>query len=138
MSRRSNDKTRKNIVIGSGVAALAGFLVGLLSAPKSGRQTREDIKVAADKGRREAEAELKSLHTDLNSAIKQAKDKGANASKKSSIEIKKRIEVAIETKEKVREILSAIHEGDADDQDLKRAVKNASSALEHLKDYIKK
>lgn len=133
-----NDSVKKNLFIGGGVAALAGFLVGLLAAPKSGRETRNDIKEAADKGRRDAEKELKKLHTELNSVIKQAKDKGSKAGKKSSEEFKVRLDKAIETKEKVREILSAIHEGDAEDQDLKRAVKNASNALEHLKDYIKK
>ena len=43
-----------------------------------------------------------------------------------------------ETNSKVREILSALHEGDAEDQDLKRAIKNAKSSLEHLKDYLNK
>jgi hypothetical protein len=59
-------------------------------------------------------------------------------SKKTQAELKDVLEKAVDTKEKVREVLSALHEGDAEDQDLKRAIKNASQALEHLRDFIKK
>jgi len=41
-------------------------------------------------------------------------------------------------KEKAREILSAVHEGDADDKDLKKAVDEASKAVAHLRTYLKK
>jgi hypothetical protein len=48
------------------------------------------------------------------------------------------VDKAKDTKEKVREMLSALHEGDAEDQDLKRAITNANSALDHLRDFLKK
>jgi hypothetical protein len=35
-------------------------------------------------------------------------------------------------------VLSAVHEGDAEDKDLARAVKNASTAVKSLRKYLKK
>jgi hypothetical protein len=50
----------------------------------------------------------------------------------------KAVEGAKAAKEKARELLSAAHEGDADDEELGQAVKDAKKAVEHLKTYLKK
>jgi phage gp36-like protein len=46
--------------------------------------------------------------------------------------------VAKTAKEKIRELLSAVHEGGADDKDLQAAIKDATKAVEHLKSFVKK
>ncbi|MFA6492862.1 MAG: YtxH domain-containing protein [Patescibacteria group bacterium] len=38
------DKTTKGIIIGASVGVLAGAIAGILFAPQSGKETREDIK----------------------------------------------------------------------------------------------
>jgi gas vesicle protein len=134
----STSDTVKRIAIGSTIAAAAGYVAGVLTAPKSGKETRTDIKKAADRGMAEAEKDLKRLHTELDSVIKDAKSKSEDVSKKAQKELSGLIDKAKDTKEKVREMLSALHEGDAEDQDLKRAINNATSALDHLRDYLKK
>lgn len=128
----------KRLAIGAAVAGAAGYVAGLLTAPKSGRETREDIKNAANQGLSEAEKQLKGLHTDLNQAMEEAKVRSSDMGGKAQKELKELVEKAKDTKEKVREMLSAVHEGDADDKDLKRAVADAKHALGHLKDYLKK
>ena len=138
MRRRDRSSDIKRLAIGSGIAALAGYIAGVLSAPKSGQKNRKDLKKAANKQRAEAEKELKALHSELDKVIKDAKASSGKVSSKAAKEAKTIVEKASDTKEKVREIISAIHEGDASDQDLKRAVKNASSAIDHLRDYLKK
>jgi len=45
--------------------------------------------------------------------------------------------MATTAKEKVREIISALHEGDADDPDLKKALGDAKNALKNLEKYVK-
>jgi CRISPR/Cas system CSM-associated protein Csm4 (group 5 of RAMP superfamily) len=45
---------------------------------------------------------------------------------------------AKDTKEKVRQLISAIHEGGADDKELDKAVKDARAAVAHLRDFLKK
>lgn len=138
---RRKDRQRQNlkrIAIGSTVAAAAGYVAGILTAPKSGKQTRKDIKAATERSRIEAEKDLKRLHTELDKVIKDAKSGSGKLGTKAQKELNELIDKAKDTKEKAREVLSAIHEGDAEDQDLKRAVKNANSALDHLRDYLKK
>lgn len=136
--RRKKSPNVRAFALGSVLAAGAGFLAGLLSAPKSGKEIRGDIKQAGDTARSDAEKELKSLNVELNKALKEAKSKSQEVGHKTKKEVDNLVNKADETNLKVREILSAVHEGDASDQDLKRAVKNAKSALEHLKDYLNK
>lgn len=128
----------KKVAVGAAVAGAAGYLAGLLTAPKSGRETREDLKNAGRKGVSEAEKQLKSLHTDLAKTVDEAKDKGSKLSGKAQKELTGLVDKAKDTKEKVREVLSAVHEGDATDKDLKKAVADAKHALAHLKEYLKK
>ena len=128
----------KKVAVGAALAGAAGYLAGLLTAPKSGRETREDLKNASMKGMTEAEKQLKTLHTDLAKTVDQAKDKGTKVSGKAKKELTDLVDKAKDTKEKVREVLSAVHEGDATDKDLKKAVADAKHALAHLKEYLKK
>lgn len=128
----------KKMAIGSAVAAAAGYVAGVLTAPKSGKETRQDIKEAADKGWGQAEKELKKLHTDLDKVIKDSKKAGDKVSSKTKKELDNLVEKAQDTKEKARQVLSAVHEGDAEDRDLKQAIKEANEAIEHLRDYLKK
>jgi gas vesicle protein len=139
MGRKTrHSDTLKRVVIGSGVAAAAGFVAGVLTAPKSGKETRGDIKAAAKQSRVEAEKELKRLHIELDKIMKEAKVRGSKLSVKAQKELEELVEKAKNSKEKTREVISAIHEGDAEDQDLKRAIKNAHNSIEHLRDYLKK
>jgi gas vesicle protein len=131
-------KNIKKLAIGSGLAATAGYLVGLLTAPKSGKDTLDDIMGGADKGKTELNNELKDLSEELNKIIKQTKRSSLKMNSKTQKEVKGVIEKSMDTKEKLKEIASALHDGSADDEDLKRAIKNANNAVEHLKDYLKK
>lgn len=132
------DKRAKKFAIGAVVAAAAGYVAGILTAPKSGKETRKDIKDTAVRTYTAAEKELKVLHTELNKLMGEASKK-ANELKGSAKEgLDKATEAAKVAKEKARELLSAVHEGDADDKDLDNAVKEAKKAVEHLKSYLKK
>ncbi len=120
------------------LAAVAGYITGILTAPKSGRETRNDIKDAATVGIHEAERQLKRLHTELNDTIAQAKDRGDKLSGKAKDELDIAMHATKQVKEMVREILSAVHEGRAEDKELQRAVTDAQKAVTHLRSYIKK
>lgn len=136
-SRRN--KRLKRIAISSGVvAAAAGYVAGVLTAPKSGKETRGDIKAAAKQSRVEAEKELKRVQDELEKVMKEAKTRGAKLSAKAQKELSELVEKAKNSKEKTREVVSAIHKGDAEDHDLKQAIKNANSSIDHLREYLKK
>ena len=128
----------KRVAIGSVIAGIAGYLAGILTAPKSGKETRKDIKDAASKSLAQAEKELKKLHTELDKIIKQAKANGDKLNAKAKVELDVLIVKAKDAKEKTREVLSAIHEGGADNKELDKAIKEANDSIEHLKQYLKK
>lgn len=114
------------------LAAIGGYLAGILTAPKSGKETRQDIKDETVKLKVEAEKKLKELHTELDTVI--------NEGQKKAGELKATAKTALahaETvKTKVRELLSRIHSGEADSSEFDAAIKEASKALENLKKYV--
>jgi gas vesicle protein len=128
----------KKLVVGTTVAAAAGYVAGILTAPKSGKETRGDIKAAALKKRADAEKELKHLQTELDKLIQQGKAKATKLSGKAKLELDTLVEKAKTAKEKTAQVIGVLRNGDAKDADLKTAVTSAKSSIEHLRAYIKK
>jgi gas vesicle protein len=113
-------KKTKRFAIGALIVGAVGYVAGILTAPKSGKETRADISQMRDKGVAEAEKQLKK-RSKTNEAIEgEIIDKANNA------------------RQKAREILSALHDGTADDKDLEKAVNDVSGAIKSLKKYLKK
>ena len=131
------DSTKK-FAVGTMVAAAAGFVAGILTAPQSGKETREDIKEGAAKGIREAERQLKKLHTELNDVLAEGTERANKLSGQAREEIDAAIVVAKRAKETAREILSAVHDGRAEDKELQKSIHDAQKAIKHLKSFIKK
>lgn len=128
----------KRLAIGAAVAGAAGYVAGILTAPKSGKETRKDIKDATEHGVTEAEKQLKNLHTELGDKVDEARKRSDTLSGKAQKELRNAADKAKDAKEKAREVLSALHEGNAEDKDLKNALADAKHALDHIKDYLKK
>lgn len=131
-------KSTKRLATSTVIALAAGYVAGILTAPKSGKETRQDIKNSANKAINEAEKRLKRLHTELADLLGQAKAKLKTSSGKAREQLEAAIQSAQVAKEKAREILSAVHEGDPADKDLQKAINEANKAVEHLKVYLRK
>ena len=131
-------KDTKKFAIGAAIAAGVGYLAGILTAPKSGKETREDVKNTAVKAKREAEKELKQLHSEVTKQIDRAKKVGLKLRDEHKDDLSKLVAKASAAKEKARETLTSIHEGDIEDKDLKTAVKDVTDAVNHLKTYLDK
>lgn len=128
----------KAVAVGALVAAGAGYLAGILTAPKSGKETRRDIARNASTARVNSEKQLKKLHSDLNDLIKQADKKSKQVRDRAKVELQDATEKAKVAKEKAREVLSALHNGDADDPNLQAAVEEIKQARKNLAKYLKK
>ncbi len=131
-------KMIKKVIMLTGLAALSGYLAGVLTAPKSGRETRDDLKNAGRRGLSDAEKQLKNVLTALGEVMDEVKVRGATVGDRAGKELEQLTEKAKQARGKAREVLSAIHEGDAQDKDLKEAVSQANQALSHLRAYLKK
>lgn len=131
-------KTTRRFAVGALVAAAAGYVTGILTAPKAGKETRKDIKKATSKALVEGEKQLKKLHSELKELVTKADKKLNSARGKAKTQLSAKLKAANKAKQKVRELLTALHDGDADDKELKSAIKNAKKARDHLKLFFKK
>lgn len=129
--------TGRKFAIGALVAGVAGYLAGILTAPKSGKETRNDIKDVALRTKAEAEKSLKALHSELNELITEGKTKVKELKNTAKADLDDALGKAHTAKQKTREILSAIHDGDVKDEDLQSAVDDAKKAVSHLKKFVK-
>ncbi len=130
------DKRAKKFALGAVVAAAAGYVAGILTAPKSGKETREDIKDTAVRTYTAAEKELKVLHTELSKLVGEAGKKAGELQGAAQKNLDKAVDMAKAAKEKARDLLSAAHEGKAEDKDLSAAVQDAKKAAAHLKSFL--
>lgn len=130
--------TSKKWALGAVAAAVAGFVAGILTAPKSGKETREDIKNTANRVVSEAEKQLKKIHSEMNVVVEDAKELLQGKTGKTRADIESAISAAKEKQSKVRELLSALRDGGAsDDPELSKGLDEAKSALSHLRKFIK-
>ncbi|HSX53337.1 MAG TPA: YtxH domain-containing protein [Patescibacteria group bacterium] len=128
----------RRIAIGAVIAAGAGYLAGILTAPKSGKETRKDIEKTALKAKTDAERKLKEVYSELSILL----DTAVVAAKKAKTGAQKEwvsgVASAQLAKEKARQMLSAVHEGGADDKDLQKAIDDVKKAIKHLKTFAEK
>jgi len=132
------NKTAKKVLIASAIGLAAGYVAGILTAPKSGKDTRQDIKEAGGKAWRATEIKLKQLYRDMGDLIDQANQRVKKLTGRSKQKLTDLVDDTKEAQYKVKEVLSAIHDGDADDPELDAAVKTANEAKRHLAKYLKK
>lgn len=124
----------KKLAVGTLFAAVAGYIAGVLTAPRPGAETREELKTMWQNG----EKQLKELHTELSDLLTQAKQQSAKLKGEAQAKYKEVVETAQKAKEKARMLLTSIHEGDTEDKDLQAAINDAKQAAEHLRAYFTK
>ncbi|MDQ3158749.1 MAG: YtxH domain-containing protein [bacterium] len=128
----------KKVAIGAAIGLATGFLAGILAAPKSGKETRSDIKRSATKVYSTAEKKLKKLSVELGSSIQTAKVKIGTVREDLADDITEAMYRAKKAQEKAREMISLIKNGEADEPDLDIAVNEASDALSELNSKLEK
>jgi gas vesicle protein len=134
--REEKQDIAKKFAIGAAITGLVGYLVGVLTAPKSGKETREDIKDKAFETYGAAEKELKKLHTELVDLIDEGTERVSEF--RSRKDVKAALEKGHDARQKAREVLSTLHDGEANDKDLKKAISDATKAIEHLREFLRK
>lgn len=132
-----DDHTGRKLAVGGLVAGLAGYLAGVLTAPKSGKQTRGDITDKAEGVVKSAETELVSLQTELKDAVTRTKSEATALSGKAREEFNEALLRAKDAQTKATSVLKAVKAGQANDPELNKAVKQAKLALKNLGRYLK-
>jgi gas vesicle protein len=132
------DKRTERFAIGALLAGIVGYIAGILTAPKSGKETRKDIKDTTQATIADAEKKLKDVHTELSNQIDEVSQHAEKLKGAAKADADTLVEASRKAKEKVRTSLSSIHDGGETDKDLQKAVKEAQKSIEHLKKFLKK
>jgi gas vesicle protein len=120
-------REKKGLAIGAAIGAVAGVVAGILFAPKSGKETRADIKNAS----------LAAAHAVQNEAA-EILAKAKNLKGKTADKAAGHIEKAKHTAANLKDVVTSFKAGEASDKDLDKAIKNAKLAQESLKTFMKK
>ena len=131
-------KTAKRIAVGAAIAGAAGFVAGILAAPRSGKETRNELRKAKGHKATDIEDQLHGLQNELGDLVNEAKGKGDDLGSKAQKELRKLGDSAREAKDKAATVVSAVQNGKASDKDLNKAIADAKHTIEHIKDYLKK
>lgn len=110
-------KDKRSFTIAAIIGAVVGVVGGLLFAPKSGKETRTDIKEFAGESVDKVKAEYDELEA-------KAKKLAGSAAKKASTHVSK----AKHAVANVASVAKAFKSGNATDDDLKEAVESAKES----------
>ncbi len=132
-----DEQVGKKLAIGTAIAGVAGYLAGILTAPKSGKQTRTDIANKAEDIKEGAVEQLEQLHEELNSLIGKAKTQTIALSAQAREEFNETVVRAKDAQNKAAHVLKAVKKGEADDPQLNKAIKQARQAQKNLSKYLK-
>ncbi|MBP6962552.1 YtxH domain-containing protein [Candidatus Saccharibacteria bacterium] len=129
---------KKGLALGAVFGAIAGVVAGILFAPKSGKETRKDIKVATVKTINKAKEEAEKLHEEVSELIQKLEAKLKDLKGKTSQSAKEHIEDGKKTVSNLKIAIKSFKEGASDDKDLQTAIKKAQESKAALKEYLKK
>lgn len=128
----------KGFIKGGLIGVAIGAVSGLLFAPKSGKDTRQDIKAAAVKANKEAEKRLKQLHIDLKHKTEDAKNQASTLKGKAKLEMIDLGKKADIVKEKISETMSAVRDFEAEEQEIEKTIAESEEMLAKLDKKTKK
>ncbi len=124
--------SQKGVLKGGIIGVVIGAVSGILLAPKSGKETREDIKAAAVRANREAEKRLKQLHVDLK-VLSEELLKDAEALKgKARAEYDDLVKRAEIVRGKISETISSVRDFEAEDKDVESAIAQGETLVEEI------
>lgn len=107
----------KKFGIGVLIGAAVGVVAGLLTAPKSGKETRQDIKNKAHEVKGSAERKLKDAHKELGKLSEDLAKKASSLKGQAQTELTELREKADELKSKIKAAITSIKSGDDDSDD---------------------
>lgn len=107
----------KKFGLGVVLGTIAGIITGILAAPKSGKETRDDIKKKATEARGSAERKLKDAHKELGKISDEMQKRAKDLKGKAKDEATELGKKADELKEKAKSSITSIKSGDDDHDD---------------------
>lgn len=137
MKMRKDPKTGQKVALGAALAGIGGYLAGILTAPKSGQETRKDIADKTGELSGDAGAQLQAAQAELAATIKKAQTKTIALSATARDEYNENLIRAKDASNKAKMVIKALKAGEAEDPELNKAVKQARQATKNLSKFLK-
>jgi gas vesicle protein len=134
---RRKQNAGKKMALSALIAGVAGYVGGLLTAPKSGKETRKQLAEEAEGLKESTEDQLQKANDELKVLIKDAKTKTIALSAQAREEFNEAVIRAKDAQNKASTTLKALKNGSAEDPELNKAVKQAKLAARNLGKYFK-
>jgi gas vesicle protein len=134
---KKTQKSGRKMALTAVVGGLAGYVTGVLTAPKSGKQTRNEIVDKAEAAKDGAEFKLQEAIDELNSTINNTKSKSLALGAKARSEYDESVVKGKDALNKASQVLKAMKAGEASHPDLNKAVKQARLATKNLGKYLR-
>ena len=132
-----NKNTGKKLAVGTIFGGIVGYVAGLLTAPQSGAETREDIVDQTANLKDDTSLELSIAYDKLSDVIKRAQKKAVTLSAQAREEFNESLIRAKDAQTKAKVVLKAVKSGGSDNPELNRAVKQAKQATKNLGKFMK-
>lgn len=129
----------KKFGLGVLVGAVAGVAAGILAAPKSGKETRKDLKNKAGEVKVTAERKLKDAHKELSKLSDDAQNAAGELKGKAKDELVDLGKRADALKGKVKVAITSIKSGDddSDDATIDQIMKDISAVKDKISKKLK-
>jgi gas vesicle protein len=137
MYRKKKSNTAQKFAVGAALAGAVGYVAGVLTAPKSGKDTRQDMMNKAGDAKGSAEDQLEKAQAEVAEMVKTAKSKTLALSAKAREEYDESLVKAKDASNKAASVLKAYKAGESDDPELNKAIKQLKQAQKNLSKYLK-
>ncbi len=120
------------------LVGLAGYIAGLLTAPKAGKETREDIRRSLPVDKRDAIEKAEFLYSELNELLSNAVEDHEVLTTKALHKLNLALDKAKSGRDKLETVIEAVKHGEGSDRDLNQSIKEAEKAVVHFKKFMLK
>ncbi|HMT18859.1 MAG TPA: YtxH domain-containing protein [Candidatus Saccharibacteria bacterium] len=131
-------REKKGLAIGAVIGAVFGVIGGILFAPKSGKETRKDIKDAANKTADKLVEEARTVQAETKELLAKAEGQFLALKGKAQDQATAHVNEIKHNATQIGTALKSFKAGTASDKDLQEAITRAKQAQASLKKFLTK
>jgi gas vesicle protein len=129
-------KNSRNFIIGAAAIGAVSYLAGILTAPKKGSETIDDIRHASVKAKIGLEKSLKKLYSDSSQQIERALCVNHNLTAQTKTELDSMVTALKNVKESIKNYLTSIRDGDIEESEITLLLTDGRNNTQRLKLFI--
>jgi gas vesicle protein len=129
-------KNSRNIIVGAILVGAASYVAGILTAPKKGKETREDIRHASVNFKISLEKSLKKLYADSSQQLERA----LHVNQKLTAQTKKELDLLVASvkhaKDRIKIYLTSLRDGEIEEEEITLLLSDGRDNTERLKFFV--